>query len=253
MKDLAKIRVGHANNRTTTGTMFNKFRVLFTVLPFLFAMLQCQKKEVTLPIYEVSYFQGMPDWNNTPSIKTLTAPWNNHEKDQTLFQAAYNDTAFFFRFNVVDQSQDTYDSTKEQSVALGDRVEMFFSRNLSLDNYYCLELSPNGKILDYQASSYRKFDPNWNLQGLQVYTTQTKSTYIIRGTIPITFFQSLTTQSSNNEKSVYFGLFRAERSIEAPKDEFIWYTWKTPTTEHPDFHIPSAFGMLLFKPKQIEK
>ena len=52
-------------------------------------------------------------------------------------------------------------------VVFEDRVEMFFSRDPRMADYYCLEIDSRGRVYDYRASYYRKFDPTWRCKGLE--------------------------------------------------------------------------------------
>ena len=50
-------------------------------------------------------------------------------------------------------------------MAKEDRVELFFSNLTTLSEYYCIEIDPLGRILDYSAKHNRKFDENWDVKG----------------------------------------------------------------------------------------
>ena len=46
-------------------------------------------------------------------------------------------------------------------------MEVFFARDAALSRYFCVELDPLGRVHDYAASLYRKFDSSWNCPGLR--------------------------------------------------------------------------------------
>src|SRR5690606_25365312 len=126
-------------------------------------------------------------------------------------------------------------------VAKGDRVEIFFSTDLDLESYYCLEIRPDGKVLDYKASYYRNFDETWDFEGLQVGTKINDSGYTVEGRIPLSTLRDL--GMVVEEQFFYLGLFRAEFSSSgsgAPEEK--WISWMTPESAEADFHIPTAFG-----------
>ena len=178
-------------------------------------------------------------------IGNLIAPWSN-DHAQTEFKAFYTDEYFVFRFNVVDSAIVDIGDT-EESVAAGDRVELFFSRSPALaEPYYCIEISPRGRVLDYEAVYYRKFSNAYTLNGLQVSSKQTLSGYEVEGKIALSFFKQLMNTDNMKGTKVYVGAFRAEMSYDRLPDNFVWYTWINPKSTSPDFHIPSSFGIFQF-------
>lgn len=185
-------------------------------------------------------------WDSCQLIGFLSAPWEEQIHDNTRFKAFYNPASVVFRFQIEDSSITAVHSTDEKEVANGDRVELFFAADTSLREYYCIEISPKGNVLDYHASFYRKFDDSWNLNGLKVHTSNNETGYTATGIIPVEFFKQLSGDTSLTGKKIMFGIFRAEKKINTPGDAFRWYSWIKPDSEHPDFHIPSAFGTLSF-------
>lgn len=185
-------------------------------------------------------------WDSANTISPLFAFWENNKPDQSRFQAFYTDRFFYFRFQVQDSAITTFASDIEKTVAKGDRVELFFSTDRSLKNYYCIEMAPNGKVLDYRASYYRKFDDSWHLTGLEIKPLLTAYGYQIIGKIPVDFFYSLDEKTSLTGSSIFAGIFRAEISPGSAPDNFSWYSWIYPDSGTPDFHIGSALGELRF-------
>jgi len=41
---------------------------------------------------------------------------------------------------------------------LNDRVELFFAKQAALNDYWCIEIDPSGRVHDYHAKHCRKFD-----------------------------------------------------------------------------------------------
>ena len=73
---------------------------------------------------------------------------------------------FYFRFDVESTRALTYvHDNNKMEVVDSDRVEIFFRRDEMLDPYYCLEMDPLGRVLDYKANFYRKFDYEWQWPG----------------------------------------------------------------------------------------
>ncbi len=190
--------------------------------------------------------QGAAVWDSCVKLSTLHAPWEGERADGTVFQAYYDTVFVHFRFMVNDTSIAVSDSLSEEAVAMGDRVELFFSADTSLENYYCLEMAPGGRLLDYRASWYRKFDSGWNLEGLDLQSPHTAKGYTVTGSIPVAFFRQLTGSPRTAGMKLKLGIFRAETRIGKEGKDFTWYSWINPGSKEPDFHIPAAFGELIF-------
>lgn len=213
-------------------------------------------KTDTLPQYTVNSLEGRQidfkrpghkGWDHCREIKPLHAPWEQRKEGDTRFRAGYDSRYFYFRFLVKDKLLVTVDNSTEIAVAKGDRVEMFFAADTTLREYFCLELSPYGKVLDYKAAFYRKFDDTWNLEGLEVAAAPHAKGYYVSGRIPLRFFKTLAGREGDMKgASVYAGVFRAEKNSEQATAGFTWFSWVMPKAADPDFHIPSAFGIFRF-------
>lgn len=165
-----------------------------------------------------------------------------------MFRAFYNDRYFYFRFDTEDQSitEKTGDDN-ENAVAGGDRVELFLSGTADLASYYCIEISPRGKVLDYHAKYYRLFDDKWDLDGLITDVRRSRNGYVAEGKIPVGFFRSLLRGEALSGRYIGAGIFRAELAAASKQPDFTWFSWVHPKSPAPDFHIPSAFGVFLFE------
>lgn len=207
-----------------------------------------------LPQYQVSFFKNAgikidgycneASWKKCHEIKYLHTPWHKNNHDSTRFRACYDNAFFYFFFDARDRDIITVDSIGEITVASGDRVEFFFSKDTSLGNYYCIEMSPKGKILDYQASYYRKFRNEWSTEGIEIAARSTGISYSIEGKIPISFFRNLVGQGDLKGQIIYTGIYRADKN--KGEDDFIWHSWIDPMVTSPDFHISSSFGIFRF-------
>ena len=123
---------------------------------------------------------------------------------------------------------------KELSVAEGDRVELFFSPTKDLSkNYYCIEMSPDGHILDYKANYYRKFEEEWDFKTAKVISKYTDNGYLVEGKIDLKELEQL-----GIGDTFYLGVLKADYKA---KENVTWYSWIKPDSSEPDFHIPSAF------------
>ncbi|MDN5202164.1 DUF4838 domain-containing protein [Fulvivirgaceae bacterium BMA10] len=184
------------------------------------------------PEFRISLDADLSDWPPHPFIEELTAVWRDSISDSTVFDSKLTEEDFLFYFSTMDSTLTTVPFDKELSVAEGDRVELFFSANKDMSNYYCLEISPTGDILDYQAKHYRQFDEKWNFETIEVATSFLENRYIVEGRIALNELNKL---GLGNEFNL--GIFRADFKNE---EEVVWYSWAIPDSKEPDFHIPSA-------------
>ena len=185
-----------------------------------------------------------PAWADAELETDFTFPWQEREAPQTEFRALIDATHLYFAFRVEDSDIviviDIDDGDDEEAVARGDRVELFFAPDASLDDYVCFEIDPTGRVLDYRAAYYREFDFEWDLPGLVVAAVLTETGYVVEGSIPRA---ALPIVPENGR--ILTGMFRAEfshRDGATPREE--WISWVTPSSVEPDFHIPSAFAWL---------
>src|SRR5690606_37708513 len=110
-------------------------------------------------------------------------------------------------------------------------------------NYYCLEISPDNYILDYQASFYRQFDENWDMPGLKTAVRRTRDGYAVEGSIPVRTLQQTGLMGSGPTNRFYLGIYRAEYAKGAGSvPDVQWISWIDPQTSEPDFHVPSSFA-----------
>ena len=186
-------------------------------------------------------------WKTCDEIKNLICPWDSYCGGTAKFRAGYDKNFFYFSFHVTDRIGSYLPQKNEMAVVSGDRVEIFFSADDSMSNYYCLEIAPNGNLLDYQASYHRKFNNTWNVQGKKIIGKPNKTGYMVEGKIPVDFFRLLTGSKASLQGSVIrAGVFRARKKNTSNKDPFTWYSWIDPKVANPDFHVPSALGSFEF-------
>ncbi|MCW3105511.1 MAG: hypothetical protein JWQ09_17 [Segetibacter sp.] len=186
-------------------------------------------------------------WERCEVIKNLPCPWDPMANGTGQFRACYDESFFYFSFNVKDSIGLYQDEKNELSVANGDRVELFFSADSLMNNYYCMEIAPNGNMLDYQASYHRNFNNNWNIQGTKIIAKPNANGYMVEGKIPVGFLKKLKNSKGSLKGSVIpAGVFRARKKNVADPEAFIWYSWVDPHVIVPDFHIPSALGNFEF-------
>ena len=180
-------------------------------------------------------------WDAIEPITGLHSPWGDQGKDATILKVFLTDCHFNFGFQVVDSTLTLFDYDDELTVAKEDRVELFFSKDSTLNEYHCIEIDPLGRVLDYSAAHYRKFDEAWDFQGVTVHARLTSIGYTVEGMIPLPTLKQL-----GIGKKHLLGVFRADYKSEKT-DDVVWYSWIRPMSKDPDFHIPSAFGTVEHK------
>jgi len=119
--------------------------------------------------------------------------------------------------------------------------------NDSMNPYYCLEIDATGRVMDYTGVYYRKMDYTWPWphEQLIIKSSSIPGGYIVEFAISI---QSLKQLGLFQHKRLQAGLFRAEcTGMVNGKSDLKWISWIKPPSTKPDFHIPSAFGVLVFE------
>jgi hypothetical protein len=195
------------------------------------------------------YIDGIinePVWEKATSEKDFIFPWEQKGAPLTEFRAFCDDEFFYFCFQVHDENPVFEENFESESVVdVEDRVEIFFACDEKLKEYYCLEVDPLGRVHDYAACYYRKFDSTWDCAGLHTAAAITKTGYEVEGSIPLKTLDGLGLPNLHSGSILRTGLFRAEFSRgQGPELEQHWISWVDLSKHKPDFHIPEAFGCL---------
>ena len=189
-----------------------------------------------------------PNWSIVQKMDDFSYPWRSEIPPATIFQSAWDDRNFYFRFEVTDHNILTYrDTDHKEEVIYSDRVEIFFKKDDQMSPYFCLEMDAIGRVLDYEAHFYRKVDFNWTWpdNGLSVTSSRLANGYVVEGSISLS---SLKTLGILDGQRMLAGIFRGECvSLKDKNADLKWISWVDPGTEKPDFHVPSAFGVIDLK------
>ncbi|MFN0076080.1 MAG: carbohydrate-binding family 9-like protein [Prosthecobacter sp.] len=184
------------------------------------------------------------DWSQAEALTDFTFPWENRAAPKTKFRALWNETHLHFRFDCQDDDLVLPDGPTVKDRVLGsDRVETFFAPDLSLKPYFCLEMSPRGDVLAYEARFYREINWSWQCEGLQIAAHIDNDHYTVTGSIPLDTLRAGNVLKPGSQE-FFIGIYRAEFSRKP--DGTIhsgWMPWVNPLTERPDFHVPGSFGM----------
>ena len=186
-----------------------------------------------------------PDWEKADSEKGFSFPWEKRPAPLTEFRALCDDQSLYFYFRAHDEDVVVVEekSDDETIVRVEDRVEIFFTPDNTLKKYFCMEIDPLGRVYDYQASYYRKFDVSWSWPGLCVKGSITGTGYIVEGSIRLKDLESLGLPALSSGHILKAGLFRGEFSHgQGAEPVAHWISWVDPGGKTPDFHVPTSFG-----------
>ncbi|WP_445730916.1 carbohydrate-binding family 9-like protein [Mariniflexile sp.] len=184
-------------------------------------------------------------WNKANILTDFSSPWEVMPDTKTEFKALWDKDYLYFCFHVFDDTMhiDNTD-TGFKSIDISDRVELFFRTDANISPYYCLEMDPTPRIMDFKAFPNKNFDLDWKWPkpDLLVKSHINKKGFTVEGKISIVSLKNL--NLLNNGK-IETGIFRAKyyktkNSTYSP----VWITWVDPKTETPNFHTPSSFGIL---------
>ncbi|QTD36922.1 endoxylanase [Polaribacter batillariae] len=184
-------------------------------------------------------------WKKANSLTDFSSPWDDKPIKKIEFKAVYNSEKIFFQFKVDDNQVHIHPSKeKNDSINNSDRVELFFRSDASLEPYYCLEIDPLARIMDFKAKPNRKFDFNWNWpsQDIEVKSTIEPNYFIVEIAITLKSLKELNLLKNGQIET---GIYRAKYNLQENNlFEPTWIPWVNPQTKEPNFHIDSSFGLL---------
>ena len=164
-------------------------------------------------------------------INTLHAPWDGLD-DNTLFRCFSDSEWFYFMYEVEDATITLVEDYQgEKDVEPEDRVEIFFSPREEMDIYWCAEIDPAGRVLDYESKYYRIMDYGWNFRTLEIATNIKEYGYTLWGKVSKEELRSLGVDLSNFRMGVFRADFRPDGSVN-------WYSAVPTADKSPDFHKP---------------
>ena len=189
-----------------------------------------------------------PLWADAIELSDFIYPWENEKPPLTSFKALHNKDWLYCLFRVEDNNINLFvDRNVKSEVGASDRVEVFFKIDDKLSPYYGLEMDPLGRVMDYKAAYYRKFDSNWSwpARELVIKTDLRKDGY----TVELAFSKkSLTALGLLKANRLLTGLYRGNCiALKGKEATLKWISWVKPDSKTPDFHIPSSFGILILE------
>lgn len=188
-------------------------------------------------------------WKRANVLSDFKSPWDKEEIGKIEFRALHSPTKFYFSFKVFDTKIHTVKKDDSiESINQSDRVELFFRKDSNMTPYFCLEIDPTPRIMDFKAFPNKVFDFEWNwpIGELEVKSSFADTHFIVEGSISLASLIDLGLLKKNKIEA---GIFRAKYNKIASKNVYdpVWITWIDPVTTEPNFHIPSSFGVLELK------
>lgn len=184
-------------------------------------------------------------WENANALTDFVSAWDKEPVKKIEFKALWDASNLFFYFKVYDNNVHV-DKTDDTVLSIGesDRVELFFRTDAALNPYYCLEIDPTPRIMDFIARPNKDFDFNWNWpkQDITVKSHVSENYFTVEGAISIKSLKDFKLIKNNGIET---GIFRAKYNEQNDKSfEPTWISWVDPNTETPNFHTPTSFGLL---------
>lgn len=187
----------------------------------------------------------------------LHAPWDSLDNG-TRFSCHNTADRFFFNFDVIDSSLTLYrddNGCGEKIVDKGDRVEIFLCPNIKgkgaaaylKDGYYCAEIDPEGRVMDYKAGFYRDFDFNWDFRSIHTRAELTPWGYRVAGSISRSELEEL---GFNLEGAFTMGVFQGDFHEDGNVN---WYSLIPTEDKEPDFHKPGVLFPCKMNPKEEKR
>lgn len=185
------------------------------------------------------------NWEKAELLTDFISAWDKEPVKKIEFKSLWDSEKLFFFFKVFDNEVhiDAKDNS-DDSIGNSDRVELFFRANEDLNPYYCLEIDPTPRIMDFMARPNKDFDFNWNWpkKGICVKSNIEKEYFTVEISISIASLKKFNLIKDNKIET---GVFRAKyNKKEDSTFEPTWISWVDPNTETPNFHIASSFGEL---------
>lgn len=225
---------------------------LFIVMTSLHLITNAEKKK-TYPVKRihnnslVTTGKGTSTlWRTAHQLEDFVYPWETVQPPPTRFQALHDEEWVYLLYTVKDSNVNVFIKTNDKSeVVFSDRVEIFFRKDEKMNPYYGIEIDPGARVMEYEATYHRNFDFSWSWPHGQLIAKAdiTPDGYTVEVAISKKSLQQLDLIDNNKIEA---GIFRANCTLMTGTDENMkWISWMKPDSPTADFHIPSAFGILI--------
>jgi len=195
-------------------------------------------------------------WNDVPSleIKNYMGDKPDHIPN-VLAKLAYDDNAIYVIFRVQDQYVRAIRTKHQEGVYKDSCVEFFFSPEGKVDNgYFNLEMNCGGTMLFHHQTQVRKgvnISPE-DIDRIEVAHSlpkkvdpeiQEPTTWTVEYRIPFDILEKYHDLTPPTPGSTWrANLYKCADETSHPH----WLTWSPIDLPRPNFHVPEAFGTLVF-------
>ena len=165
-------------------------------------------------------------------IDGLHAPWDGLDDSTSVrFFADSEDLC------IVCEVEDTTlavteDYRGENDVEPEEMVVVFFSAGPDMELYYCAEIDPLGRVLDYSCRYPSQMDYGWDFSTLRVMSGLTADGYAVSLKVSLSELESF---GIDTAAGFYMGIFRADFR---PDGSVNWYSHVKSDDASPNFHQP---------------
>lgn len=167
-------------------------------------------------------------------IDGLHAPWDGLD-DVTRFRCHADDERFYFHYEILDSTMTMIDDYQgERTIDWEDRAEIFFSTTADMKNYFCAEIDPMGRRMDYSSSYGQPLDYDWNFKTMRQAGQVFDGGYIVSGSVARAELEGL---GVDLDGGFYLGVFRADFHEDGSVN---WYSAVSTDDESPYFHKPNV-------------
>jgi alpha-galactosidase len=185
-----------------------------------------------------------PEWNKAQAV-TFCSDWQGKNADparNTTVRVLWNQHTLYLRFECSFRTLYTFDDSDPNGRRdhLWDRdvAEVFLQPDASRQRFYKeVEVAPNGMWIDLDISPGPLQDLKSGMQR-SVSIDKERSMWVAEISIPMT---ALTSDFDPNI-AWRVNFYR----IEGKEPDRKYFAWRPTNTPEPNFHVPSAFGTLLF-------
>jgi len=188
-------------------------------------------------------------WNKANELTDFSSPWDKEPVKEIAFKALWSDSHLYLKFRVADGQVHITNNDSDvctETIGESDRVELFFRTNDQLNPYYCLEIDPSPRVMDFIAKPNKDFDFDWQWPSEDIQVKSHIDTEHFTVEIALSL-QSLKDFDLLNNNGIETGIYRAKYNKQVDGSfEPTWIPWVNPGTESPNFHIASSFGKLEF-------
>lgn len=188
-------------------------------------------------------------WDGRQALEEIGINWNN----LTRVASRWNENALFFYFECWFDRLYVFEGPRGRVDRLWERdvAEVFLQPDAS-GPYFELEISPLGQWLDFCVYSPReKVDKDWRSE-MKVTTFTDEDAGLWEALLEVPLDPILSTSGLSGVElgdTWKVNLFRI--AGREPAREYL--SWQPTGTAEPDFHVPKAFGHLIFVDQPVDK